>query len=347
MAENPEHPEAPENSLPATDEELLEHLASSEAGADHPQPSGNGSHAPSTGEFRTSVTSRHLETGKGFNVSSLSEIFDNVLDEIKNRGEKPELPTGLNILDNKIWGLHRGELLVIGARPSEGKSSLGMQMAYNVAESGKRVVFISLEMTKEQLMERLFCSTQDVDSWELRCGKIPQDFEAKCRVFQKLIEKLPLRIFDLYGYEYSQVEQIINAIPNQIDALFLDYIQLIAPIPGMEPSASMVEYLRHMKRLSMQRQIAMVILSQLNRETVKGKMSKPELHHLKQTGALEEVADGVILCWWKTMEEDPNDVTSDYVLRIAKQRHGPVGDVTIKFLPNRFLFSDPPTGAAF
>ncbi len=283
---------------------------------------------------------------QGFHITSLETILENLVKDIKSRGHSPELPTGLERLDNKIWGLHRGEVCIIGGRPSEGKSALAMQMAHNISDMHKRVVFVSLEMTKEQLMERLFCSLMDIDSWDLRTGKLPEHFEEKLKTFTSLLENKPMRIFDMYGYEYKQIEQIIDALPHPPDALFLDYIQLISP-DGGDPREAMVNYLRQMKALAMRRNMAVVICSQLNRTTLAGKSAKPELHHLKQTGALEEVADCVLLTWWKTMEDDPEDAKTDYVIRIAKQRHGPVCDVTVKFLPNRFRFTDSPRDDKF
>lgn len=281
----------------------------------------------------------------GFHIVSLPTILENLVSEIKARNDVPELPTGLKILDEKIWGLHRGELTVIGARPSEGKSALSMQLAHYIATfADKRVIFVSLEMSKEQLMERIMCCVNNWDSWNLRKGTLPADFDEKVAWFKTTVEKIPLRIFDLYGYEYKQIEQIIESLPHVPDVLFLDYIQLISP-NGKEMRDAMVEYLRLMKALALRNNMAIVICSQLNRSSMDSK--EPQLHHLKQTGALEEVADTVLLCWWKNMAEDANDVECDYTIRIAKQRHGPISDVTVKFLPNRFRFSDPPRDRSF
>ena len=104
-------------------------------------------------------------------LDPLDVIIDEVVAEIKERGTSPELPTGLKGLDDSIWGLHRSELTIIAASPGEGKTSLALQISRQLADAGKKVLFVSLEMTRHQLAERFLIQLTQHDAWDLRTGK--------------------------------------------------------------------------------------------------------------------------------------------------------------------------------
>src|SRR3990167_10279351 len=112
----------------------------------------------------------------------LDEIVYRVIENIEKRGGSPELPTGIHAVDSGTYGLHPTHLMVISGRPGEGKTSLCLQMAYNLAKIGKRVAYFSLEMTKEQMIERLFCNLEGVSSVESRMHREESEPEDRWKI---------------------------------------------------------------------------------------------------------------------------------------------------------------------
>ena len=290
-------------------------------------------------------------------LDTLATIFENLNKDIVKRTNIPSISTGIPPLDALIWGVHRRELMAIGARPSEGKSSLAMFMAYQMACQGKTVVFISLEMTREQLLERMFCHVCDIDSWELRKGNIPPNYQELSQSFKKIIDSMPLIIIHGVGREFHEIESLISSLKkNKPDVLFLDYVQLISADKEMSRRDSITSYLPRMRDLAVKHDLAAIVLSQLNRDTHNNKMSRPSIKHFKESGSIEETADTCLLLWWKTMEEEMSmvsdeqdahdaatNVKSEYHIICAKQRHGPIGEVNINFHPGKFRFTQIPS----
>ena len=273
---------------------------------------------------------RGLDTG--IHIDTLAVIVSDVVADIQQRANQPELPTGIPALDQAIWGLHRNELTVISARPGEGKTTLALQMAWHIATQGKKVVFLSLEMTREQLVERLLIQVTQSVAWELRVGN-KAAVEAFCQKLQpwaETFETINLRVVDRAGKHINEVKHILNEMEETAgappDVLIIDFVQLIRADGTMQKFELIGEYLNSLKDLAMRYNMAIVVCSQLNREATKNKGAKPTLANLKGSGSIEELADCVILCWWEELgtEEKPSGVR--YWLLVEKQRFGSPGE---------------------
>lgn len=275
-----------------------------------------------------------LDIKKLQQIKRLDGIFDNVITEIGQRGSTPRLPTTLESLDEQIWGLHKKEVAIIGARPAEGKSSLALQIAWSLANANKRVLFQSLEMSKEQLVERLLSHVMEVNNMELRRGEITETTKNKIESFKKIAKELPLLITDNIGYSSDETEYFIQRLDPPIDVLVLDYIQLCRLGKFSNRVDSITENLRAIKELSIKHNFSALVLSQISRAATASdrKDRRPMLQDLKGSGSLEEHADTVMLLYWPYNNEHGVE-PSDYEIGIEKQRHGPIGKVRLKFLP--------------
>jgi len=270
-------------------------------------------------------------------MGNLVEIYNNVIKDIKDRPETPRYPTGFYGLDEVIWGLHKRELLTIGARPGQGKTSLALQMAFNVAEKNK-VLFISLEMSKEQLLERILNFTCEIDSYETRRGKIKKAEWSKIYDIKKILDTTDIIIVDSLGAKASEVEALVKS--TKIDFVFFDFIQMLSyDIQIGSKVIAIEEFVKKLRDIAMQYNCGMVMLSQINRVPQERRDKMPLLIDLKGSGAIEETSDTVLLCYWewgdtKGQKGNPNT----YKISIAKQRHGFIKDIEMNFEAKYFRF---------
>ena len=278
-------------------------------------------------------------------IESLDQLVHTVIDELKQRGKVPELPTGLTLLDSAIWGLHRSEVAVIAARPGEGKTTLALQISKTLADQQKRVLFVSLEMTRHQLMERLLVQLTQFDAWNLRTGQKLDELLAKLEPLAGYFKDVNLRLVDSVGYTVPELQHLLNQMVDlgggAPDLLVLDFIQLIRLEPGMQKFDAIAEYMRSLKELAMRHKMAVLICSQINREGGKNSKNRPRLENLKGSGAIEELADCVIMNWWQELGTEENPQGYKYWLCIEKQRNGPPGQmVPVRFDKDRLTFHD-------
>lgn len=255
-------------------------------------------------------------------------VVQNVIPDIINRKEKPIITTTLSALDKALWGLHHGELLVVGGRPGEGKSSLLIQMAY-IISSIKNVVFISLEMSNEQITERIICNEYSLDSEKMRSGDIIENIVLKKEDIENDFKLKKLFLLDNIGRTPKELEETIEQLNPIPDIIFIDHLQQIS-VRNANRLESLDEYVRFLKAFAFKHNIAIVLASQLHRGAEE--TDRPYLWQLKSCGSIEEVADTVILIWNKTNGET--------MLLIEKQRHGPTGNLVVDFEKNYFRFKD-------
>ena len=281
----------------------------------------------------------------GLRLEVVENVVERVVQDLQQRGDTPELPTGLARLDDAVWGLHRGEVTVLAARPGTGKTSLALHICRNLADMSKKIVFVSLEMTSEQLVERLLVQMTQADAWTLRRGESVQEFIEKIAPFSSLWPKFNLRFVDGFGYTIPQLNYLIQKLVERTetppDVLVVDFIQLIALEDGQQRFDAIAEYLRALKELAMRHRMAVIVCSQINREQEKTKDKRPRLDQLKGSGALEELADLVLLLWWEELGNEENPQGYKYWVMVAKQRHGPPGQtIPVRFDPHRLTFHD-------
>ena len=269
---------------------------------------------------------------------SLGETVDRVIENIGKRGTEPELKTGLEALDRGTLGLHKSQLAILAARPGQGKTSAAVQAAFNLACAGKKVAFVSLEMTRESLVEKMFCLENRVNSRKLMMNQLSADDNYKLGVFAKLAKELPIKIIDDYCFTERELFTLVEHLEMHPDVLIIDHIQHIRTEEAKYERETLNNYIRYLKEIAMRFEIAVLCLSQINRQGD----DKPTLANLKSTGALEEMADSVIILHQKkdkTVFTDTNEGMIECVMDLAKNRRGPVGyfDVLFEAYTGRFL----------
>ena len=257
--------------------------------------------------------------------------------------------TGIANLDKYTGGLHKGEVTILAARPSVGKTALALQIAIQVARKGKTVQIFSREMSQIQLGVRLIANQGKVDGQRMRTGHIREEDWEKIVGAQAELFKLPLYIND-----ESSTMPDIRAVCAQkkhkgLDLVIIDYMQLIEPHKRSDTrEREVAEISRAIKKLTLELEIPIIALSQLNRSTAN---KRPTLDTLRESGAIEQDADNVILLH----KPDENDIPSseismyrtlksvgmDYVeVIIAKQRNGPTGMFAMNYNPKYMEFRD-------
>ncbi len=267
---------------------------------------------------------------------TLAESFDR-LDELHKQGEGMRgTPTGFKDLDDALAGMQRSNLLILAARPGVGKTSLAMNIAQHIAVNLKRPVgFFSLEMSKEELVDRLLVAQADIDAWKLKTGKLSEDDFTKLSNAMGELAEAPLFIDDTPALSVLEMRTKARRlqVENGLDFLVVDYLQL-ARSRNLENRVQEVsEISQGMKNLARELKIPVLVLSQLSRavETRGGK--KPQLSDLRESGSIEQDADVVMFLW---REDDENQ--ENMMLDIAKHRNGPLKNIPLHFRGDRIKF---------
>lgn len=261
----------------------------------------------------------------------LPETASRLIDLIGRRTGKPEYRTGMEVVDKGLYGLSSSRMVVIAARPGCGKTSFACQIALNLAEDGHKVAFLSLEMTKESILERMFCAKMGVRSHDLLCGSVSASIQKKLALYAQLCAHLNLRIIDDYCHTENELFTLIEHLEFRPQVIFLDHIQHIRALERRSQWECLTEYLRYLKELAMKYKISMVVLSQINRAGE----DAPTLANLKGTGAIEEMADAVLLMH---RPEEPAADGSNISIEVAKNRFGPTGPFGVYFDGETFKF---------
>lgn len=250
----------------------------------------------------------------------LEETAQRVLDGIGTRTGEPEIKSGIYPIDFYAQGLHRSHLCIIAARPSVGKTSLATQIMWEVSKKFK-TAFVSLEMTKEAVLERTLIQSQEINGVELQIGKNKDIFMDKfSRWFTELGERRDnLKIFDSYCYTENQLYTLTEHLEYFPEILILDHLQCIRSDARHGMFEAIKSYLAYLNAISKEHNICSIVLSQINRE---GNTS-PSLATLKGSGAIEEYADEVFI-----LDRDVDEISNpepkvDFM--IAKNRYGRAG----------------------
>lgn len=268
----------------------------------------------------------------------LRATVDRVIENIGKRGSEPELKTGIDAIDKGTLGLHPSQLMVLAARPGQGKTSLATQVTYTLADAGKKVTFISLELTRETLIEKIFCQQYAINSRKLLTNTLNEEEKFLLKTFGNVISQMPIHIVDDYCFNENELFTLIEHLENRPEVLILDHIQHIRTDDARVERETLNNYLRYLKEIAMKFGISIVVLSQINRQGD----DKPTLANLKGTGSIEEIADAVIILHQKIQKEnfverDSNKI--EIILDVAKNRFGPVGffESTFEAHTGRFL----------
>ena len=274
------------------------------------------------------------EIGKMGHLSDYLKSTENIL---LARTEKPALPiTSMTDINKKIWGLPKGKMTVIGARTRQGKTSFVLQLALDILMSGKSVHYFSFEMTKEQIIERMFCNIYKVDNYSLLSGKFT-DYYSLWDDFKDYLSNLRVVMSNDFGQSWKDIERFLDSLTVKPDVIIVDYIQAVARA-SVEGKGFIDEYIRQFREICIKQNVAGVIVSQLNRQTVADGKTVPQLHNLKGSGFLEELCDLCLLLEWTGKKEQKND----FVVNVAKNRNGRTGIIKVKYEPEFYKFSDFP-----
>lgn len=267
------------------------------------------------------------------------DLLNDALEDMENNiNEDNRLNTGFYELDKFTAGLHPEEMTIIAARPGIGKTAFVLNLIANLCGKGVNCLLISREMSGVQLTKRIISKIAPIDGHKLRYCKLMTDKEWKvigdtCRE----LNEWPLIIND----ELATVEEIRAYArelkqKGQLDMLAVDYLTLCRSALKHEGRRQEVEHIsRQFKEIAMELQIPVVVLSQLSREAAKA--GEPELHHLRETGAVEQDADNVIFLH-VPKDTDENAVIFDIKVILAKQRNGPTGFITLGYNKKTFTF---------
>ncbi len=286
-------------------------------------------------------------------VSGFIHIKDLISDSMelaeklsKKKGYITGLPTGFKDLDDRTSGLHPSDLIIIAGRPSMGKTSLAMNIARNVAvEEKKAVAIFSLEMSKEQLVQRLLCVEARVNSHGLRTGFLAEEDWPKLAVGAGVLSEAPIFIDDSSTLNVLELRAKARRLKakQDISIIILDYIQLMSAATSTENrQQEIAEISRALKGLARELQIPIIAVSQLSRRVeTRGDSHRPILSDLRESGALEQDADVVMLLVREEYYNPENEeAKGKALLNIAKQRNGPTGDIELAFLKEYTRFED-------
>jgi replicative DNA helicase len=281
-----------------------------------------------------------LEDRGAGQVSPISEVLQESLDRIDARMDHQHawggVETGFADFDQMTGGLQKSELVILAARPSMGKTALAMNMAEYAALNGTPVLFVSLEMSGIELGDRLLCSFARVNGNRLRNGTITHEERRKLVNAAAQISQAPLYIDDSPSRTMTEIAAIARRLKrrNGLGLVVVDYLQLIDPDNPRDPRQEQVSKIsRRLKGLAREMNVPVLCLAQLNRQVESTSSNKPQLSHLRESGAIEQDADVVMFVhreeYYMTNEEDREQVRGQADLLIRKQRNGPTGDVKL------------------
>lgn len=274
----------------------------------------------------------------------LAEGFDR-LDELhKNKGKLRGIRTGWRDLDNITAGLQRSDLIVLAARPAMGKTTLVGNLVQNIAMNEKQAtLFFSLEMSKDQLVDRMLAAESGVDAWNIRTGNLSdQDFE-KLGAAMGALSEAPIFIDDTPGISVLEMRTKARreAQKNSIGLIVVDYLQLMSGgRKGGEFNRvqEISEISRGLKLLARELNVPVIALSQLSRSVESRSPQIPQLADLRESGSIEQDADIVMFIYREAYYNPETDRQNITDLIIAKHRNGPTGKVELYFHPEHMKF---------
>lgn len=268
-------------------------------------------------------------SNRNYKEDTLSQQVLETMEQIENNWKKrndKSLYTGFFDLDKKICGLHNQELTIIGARPGIGKTTLALQIAQKIAKK-KNVLYISLEMSEIQLIQKMIAKEGNINTYKMRMGTLEDnDFI-----------KITQTANDLLGYNLmidtkirniQQIEVKSKKLKNQnkLDLVIIDYIQLLKSNEKYNiREQEVADISRRLKLLSLEIDVPIIALCQLNRNA---NNNEPTLADLRESGSLEQDADNIIFLYYGNDEEEEKNIVT---LKLAKQRAGEIGKMKLEF----------------
>ena len=276
--------------------------------------------------------------------SILDESFERIEELHRNKGQLRGIRTGYTDLDNITAGLQRSDLLILAARPAMGKTTLVTNIAYNVATIAKQpVLFFSLEMSKEQLVDRMLADASGIESWNIRTGNLSDDDFAKLSEAMGEMAEAPVFIDDTPGLSVLEMRTKARRKNHEqpLGLIIVDYLQLMQANGnhGGNRVQEVSEISRGLKLIARELNVPLIALSQLSRSVESRTPPIPQLSDLRESGSIEQDADLVSFIYRPGYYEPDNpEVANITELIIAKHRNGPTGKVQLYFHPEYLRF---------
>jgi len=274
----------------------------------------------------------------------LTDSFDRMEELHRNKGALRGIRTGYRDLDNMTAGLQRSDLIILAARPAMGKTTLVTNLAYNVATVNKQsVLFFSLEMSKEQLVDRMLADASGVDAWNIRTGNLSDEDFSKLSEAMGEMAEAPIFIDDKPGLSVLEMRTKARRAAHDapLGLIIVDYLQLMQ---GSSKSSEgnrvqeVSEISRGLKLIAREMNVPVIALSQLSRSVESRSPQIPQLADLRESGSIEQDADIVMFIYREAYYNPETERENITDLIIAKHRNGPVGKVELYFHPERLRF---------
>ena len=289
-----------------------------------------------------------VQRRSGGDFVPIKQVVLNALDKIekasKNKGNVTGIPTGFIDLDYKTSGFQPSDLILIAARPSMGKTAFVLNIAQHMAfKEGQTVAIFSLEMSKEQLVNRLFSLESKVDAQLLRTGNLSDEDWAKLIEGAAVVGKSNLIIDDTPGISVGELRSKCRKfkLEQNLGIIIIDYLQLMTGSKRAESRQQEISDIsRNLKAIARELGVPVVALSQLSRAVEQRPDHRPMLSDLRESGAIEQDADVVMFLYRDDYYNKDTDKKNIAEVIIAKQRNGPIGTVELVWLPNYTKFAN-------
>ena len=289
------------------------------------------------------VSDQNLKSELASLESILLESFDRLEELHRNKGQIRGVKTGYRDLDNMTAGLQRSDLIILAARPAMGKTTLVTNLAYNVATVNKQaVLFFSLEMSKEQLTDRMLSDVSGVDSWNIRTGNLSDEDFAKLSEASGEMAEAPIFFDDTPGMTVLEMRTKARRAAHNapLGLIIIDYLQLMSGSGRSDGNRvqEVSEISRGLKLLARELNVPVIALSQLSRSVESRSPQIPQLADLRESGSIEQDADIVMFIYREAYYNPDTERENTTDLIIAKHRNGPTGRVELYFHPERLRF---------
>lgn len=276
----------------------------------------------------------------------LADAFDRIEELHKNKGALRGLKTGFRDLDKKTAGFQKGDLVIIGARPAMGKTTFAQNLAYNIATINRKgVLFFSMEMAANEIIDRMISDVSGVDNWKMRTGNLSDEEFQKIGDALSEMDEVPIYIDDTSSMTIMELRNKARRAmhDHDIGIVIVDYLQLIS---GSDRYAGnrvqeVTEISRGLKILARELEIPVVALAQLSRSVTGRDDPRPVLSDLRESGSIEQDADLVMFLHrpdYYRQNDDNYEETHITELIVAKHRHGAVGKIELYFHPELLRF---------
>ncbi len=294
-----------------------------------------------------------MKRSSGESLVAVKDVLMNTYAEIeelsKLKGRLSGVPTGFTVLDRMLTGMHAGELIIVGARPSMGKTSLAVNIAsYAAMSAGKAVAFFTLEMPREQIAMRMLCSDARVNMQSVRSGTLSGDDWMRLAKSIGPMSNAPMYIDDTAGITPSQLRSRCRRLmmDKGLDLVVVDYMGLMhADTQTESRQLEVSEISRQLKAIALELKIPLVACAQLSRAPTARVDKRPMLNDLRDSGSIEQDAD-VVMFIHREGYYDPNSEEKNVgEIIVSKQRNGALGTVKVAWLPEFTTYANLAPGA--